>query len=182
VGDFAESRSIYAWIAARNPEDYSSAAQLGYIALLANKLDNSRGWLEKALTIRPGDANAHIMLAEVFYRRNDFAEPVAALRGIAPDDKLLSTYATLNLAKLETFQNQTPYDLEETGEITRLKFVRTDPLPLVRVRVNGAPEAVFFIDTGGSELLLDTDYARQLRIKELGSVQGTFSGGQHAAV
>jgi Aspartyl protease len=68
------------------------------------------------------------------------------------------------------------------GQITHLKFLRTDPLPLVSVRVNGSHEVTFFIDTGGSEIALDTEFARELGVPQFGAVQGTFSGGQHAEV
>ena len=68
------------------------------------------------------------------------------------------------------------------GESTRVKFLRTDPLPLVSVRVNGGDEVTFFIDTGGSEVALDTEFARELDVPQFGAVQGTFSGGQHAEV
>jgi predicted aspartyl protease len=60
--------------------------------------------------------------------------------------------------------------------------VVTDPLPLVRVRVNGGKEVNFLIDTGGSEVTLDTEFARELGIKPLGTEQGTFAGGKTAAV
>jgi len=50
------------------------------------------------------------------------------------------------------------------------------------VRINGGKEVTFFIDTGGSEVTLDTDFAKELGVTQLGSVQGTFSGGQNAEV
>ena len=64
----------------------------------------------------------------------------------------------------------------------RLKLLRTDPLPLVSVRVNGSEEVTFFIDTGGSEVALDSEFARELGVPHFGAVQGTFSGGQHTQV
>jgi hypothetical protein len=48
--------------------------------------------------------------------------------------------------------------------------------------VNGGDEVTFFIDTGGSEVALDTEFARELGAPQFGAVQGTFSGGQHAEV
>ena len=69
-----------------------------------------------------------------------------------------------------------------TGQVRVLKFVKTDPLPLVNVRVNGGEEVTFFIDTGGSEVTLDTDFAKELGVPQFGAVQGTFSGGQHTEV
>ena len=95
---------------------------------------------------------------------------------------LISQYPTLNIAQLESFKGQTPYDIQGDGQTTRLKFLKTDPLPLVSVRVNGGEEVTFFIDTGASEVLLDKDFARELGIPKFGSVQGTFSGGRRADV
>jgi predicted aspartyl protease len=89
----------------------------------------------------------------------------------------------LNVAKLESFKGQTPYEVQGDGDTTRLKFVNTTgPLPVVSVRVNGGEEDTFFIDTGGSELGLDTDFARELGLPNFGKVQGTFSGGEQAEV
>jgi hypothetical protein len=53
---------------------------------------------------------------------------------------------------------------------------------LVSVRANGGDEVTFFIDTGGSEVALDTDFAKELGLPQFGKVQGTFSGGEHADV
>jgi hypothetical protein len=52
----------------------------------------------------------------------------------------------------------------------------------VNVRVNGGEEVTFFIDTGGSEVTLDSEFAKELALPQFGDVQGTFSGGQHTQV
>ena len=124
------------------------------------------------------------MLAETFYRRDDFQKAAAALNGVdVSSNKLIrEQYPTLNVARLESFKGQTPYELQGNGRITRLKFLKTDPLPVVNVRVNGGDEVTFFIDTGGSKVTLDTEFAKELGIPQFGAVQGTFSGGQHAEV
>jgi predicted aspartyl protease len=124
------------------------------------------------------------MLAKVFYRRDDFQKAAASLNGVdVSSNKLIrEQYPTLNVAKLESFKGQTPYELHGNGTSTRLKFVKTDPLPLVNVRVNGGKEVTFFIDTGISEVALDTEFAKELGVPQFGAMQGTFSGGQHADV
>jgi hypothetical protein len=184
VGKFAEAGKLYSQIAAQNPKNYSATLQLGRIALLANRLDDAQKWLEKAITLQPGDADAKVMLAEVFYRRDDFQKAAASLNGVdvSGNKLIISQYPTLNVAKLESFKGQTPYELHGNGTSTRLKFLKTDPLPVVNVRVNGSDEVTFFIDTGGSEVALDTDFAKELGVPQFGAVQGTFSGGQHAEV
>jgi Aspartyl protease/Tetratricopeptide repeat len=183
-GKFAEAGKLYSQIVAKNPKNYSAALQLGRIALLSNRLDDAQKWLEKAITLKPADTDAKVMLAEVFYRRDDFQKAAAALNGVdvASNKLIIEQYPCLNVAKLESFKGQTPYELHGNGTSTRLKFVRTDPLPVVNVRVNGDDEVTFFIDTGGSEVALDTEFAKELGVPQFSAVQGTFSGGQHAEV
>ena len=184
AGKFDAAGKHYSKIVAQNPKDHSAILQLGRIALLSNRLDEAQKWLEKAKTLQPDDTDAKVMLAEVFYRRDDFQKAADSLNGVdVSNNKLIiQQYPTLNVAKLESFKGQKPYDLQGNGESTRLKFVRTEPLPIVNVRVNGGDEVTFFIDTGGSEVALDTDFAKELGVPQFGAVQGTFSGGQHQEV
>jgi hypothetical protein len=184
VGEFAQAGELYARIAADHPDDYSAILQLGRIALLSNRLDDAENWLKAAIKLRPEDADPKVMLAEAYYRRDNFEQAAASLNGVevSTNPLVTSQYPTLNVAKLQSFKGQTPYEVHGNGQITRLKFLRTDPLPLVSVRVNGGEEVTFFIDTGGSEVTLDTDFGRELGVPQFGAVQGTFSGGLHAEV
>jgi len=184
LGKFVEARELYSRIVAQDPNDYSAMLQLGRVALLSNRLDDAQKWLEKAIALRPNETDAKVMLAEVFYRRDDLQKAAASLKGVdVSSNKLItSQYPTLNVAKLESFKGQTPYEVEGNGTSTRLKFVKIDPLPLVNVRINSGEEVTFFIDTGGSEVALDTEFAKELGVPQFGTVQGTFSGGQHAQV
>jgi hypothetical protein len=184
AGKFAEAGKLYSQIAAQNPKDYSATLQLGRIALLSNQLDDAQKWLEKAITLQPDGTDAKVMLAEAFYRRDDFQKAAAALKGVdvSSNKLVIEQYPTLNVAMLESFKGQTPYELRGNGTSTRLKFLKTDPLPVVNVRVNGGREVTFFIDTGGSEVTLDTEFAKELGVPQFAAVQGTFSGGQHTQV
>jgi predicted aspartyl protease len=184
AGKFTEAGKLYSQIVTQNPKHYPATLQLGRIALLSNRLEDAQKWLGKAVTLQRDDADAKVMLAETFYRRDDFQKAAAALNGVdVRSNKLIrEQYPTLNATKLESFKGQTPYELQGKGASTRLKFLKTDPLPVVNVRVNGGDEVTFFIDTGGSEVTLDTEFAKELGIEQFGAVQGTFSGGQHAEV
>jgi hypothetical protein len=183
-GKFAEAGEIYARIVAQDPNDYAAIVQLGRIALLANRLDDAQMWLDRAIALHPDDADAKVMLAEAFWRRDDFQKAAAALNGVdvSSNQLLITQYPALNVAKLESFKGETPYEAQGEGQVTRVKFLKTDPLPLVSVRVNGGDEVTFFIDTGGSEVALDTEFAKELGLPQFGDVQGTFSGGQNAKV
>jgi len=183
AGKFAEAGKIYAQIADKNPKDDYAAQQLGYIALLSNRLDDAQKWLQKAIALNPDNADAKIMLAEVFYRRDDFQHAAAILNQIGPSyATMITNYPTLIAGKLESFKGLTPYQLHGRGDATSLPFIKSEPLPMVTVRVNGSADVTFFIDTGGAELLLDSDFAHELGVKSSGSFQGTFSGGQKAEV
>jgi tetratricopeptide (TPR) repeat protein len=157
LGKFVEARELYAQVVTQDPNNYSATLRLGRIALLSDKLDDAQKWLKKAITLRPKETDAKVMLAEVFYRRDDFQKAAASLKGVdVSNNKLItSQYPTLNVAKLESFKGQTPYEVEGNGASIRLKFVKTNPLPVINVRINGGDEVTFFIDTGGSEITLD---------------------------
>jgi hypothetical protein len=184
LGSLPKPLEHYARKAAQDPNDFAAILGLGRVALLSNRLDDARKWLERAVALQPNDADAKVMLAEAFYRRDDFQKAAASLNGVdvSSNKMIISQYPSLNVAKLLSFKGQTPYEVHGDGQSTRLKFLRTDPLPLVSVRVNGGHEVTFFIDTGGSEIALDTEFARELGVPQFGAVQGTFSGGQHAEV
>lgn len=59
-------------------------------------------------------------------------------------------------------------------------FVVTDPLPVVKVTINGV-DHLFLIDTGAPDIVLDSDFANELGLKPGGAQTGTFAGGAQAA-
>jgi thioredoxin-like negative regulator of GroEL len=176
AGEFDKAHELYARAVTNNPNDYSAVLQLGHIALLSNQLEDAQQWLEQALRLRPGDTDAKVMVAEAFYRHDDFQRAAAALNGVdvSTNKLIIEQYPTLNVAKLASFKGETPYELHGDGQSTRLKFIRSDPLPLVNVLVNGGEEVTFFIDTGGSEVTLDTEFAKELGLPQFGDVGAPF--------
>jgi tetratricopeptide (TPR) repeat protein len=127
-GKFAEAGKLYEEITAQNPKEDAAIVQLGRIALLSNRLDDAQMWLEKAVALRPDDADAKVMLAEAFWRRGDFQRAAAALNGVdvSGNQLLISQYPALNVAKLESFKGQTPYEVQGEGQTTRVKFLKTE--------------------------------------------------------
>jgi hypothetical protein len=53
---------------------------------------------------------------------------------------------------------------------------------MVRVRVNGGHEVNFFIDTGAAEVILDTEFAKEVGATVFGSATGTFVGDRQAPI
>jgi tetratricopeptide (TPR) repeat protein len=84
AGKFADAAKLYGKIVDKNSKDVAAIQQLGYIALLGNQLNDAQKWLEKAIALKPDNSEAKIMLAEVFYRRNDFPKAAAILKQIGP--------------------------------------------------------------------------------------------------
>ncbi|MBI4241097.1 MAG: aspartyl protease family protein [Candidatus Rokubacteria bacterium] len=142
-------------------------------ALLGNRLDEARRWLGRAVEIEPGEKEPAALLAEVHYRCGEFRQAASLFRAAG---------AEAVAENLESFKTSVPYAIEGEARATRVKFIHTDPLPLVAVRVNGGEEVNFIIDTGAAEVCIDTEFTGQVGAARSGSVSGTFGGGQRAAV
>lgn len=172
TGHFPEAEKLYAAALSQDPKNAAAALRLGRIALLGNRLEEAEKWLNQALAIQPGDKLAQRSLAEVYRRRDDFerAAPLLASAGREGEAK-----------KLASFKGVVPYQIEGPAQETHLKFVHTDPLPLIQVKVNGQ-EVSFILDTGGGEVILDPELAQKAGVVSVGSETGTFAGGKSAEV
>jgi hypothetical protein len=168
-GSFAEAEKIYREVLTKNPKDFRSNLRLGHIALLANRLDDAQKWLAQAIELKPRETEYISLLAEVWYRKDKFELAAPLLRSIGREAMA---------KKLESFKNVSPYQIEGETRSTSLRFVMTDPLPVIQVRVNGSEAVNFFIDTGGPEVMVDTDFAKEMGTAQFGSETGVFAGGQ----
>ncbi len=74
------------------------------------------------------------------------------------------------------------YEIKMGDNPVRVPFVATDPLPILMVRVNGARNAYFKLDTGAGPVMLNSELANELGIKAKDGSIGTFAGGKHAPV
>jgi len=172
-GQFADAGKLYAEVSDRDPQDYHAALRLGDIAVLGNRLDEAEKWLTKAIALEPDEKAAKILLAEAYYRRDEFLKAAPLLEAAGQEAKA---------KKLASFKGLTPYQLEGKGQETAVKFVVTSPLPVVQVRINAGKEVTFFLDTGASEVCLDTEFAKELGVESFGAEEGTFAGGKKTAV
>ncbi|MGC2359046.1 MAG: aspartyl protease family protein [Thermoplasmata archaeon] len=169
AGDFEGAARRASGIPLNTSLAHSELLAIGRIALLQNRLD----WAERAFSVAlEGDPNAKIasLLGETFYRADAF-------EAAAPWFRELGRLAMSR--KLESFAGSRPYE-PRTVRGVRLRFVRTDPLPVVRVRINGRATGNFFVDTGGSELYLDSEFAERVGATRFGMEEGTYAGGKSA--
>ncbi len=171
-GKFAEAEKAYLAALSRRPQNPEVLTRLGSIALLSNRFADAEKWLKEALAAKPDEAKAKSLLAESFIRRDEFAQAAPLLRAVGDISKA---------EQLESFKDARPYALEAEAESTSLKFVMADPLPVVKVMVNGHEPANFFIDTGAGEVIIDPAFAKEVGAVEFGSQTGTFAGGKKAS-
>ncbi len=172
AGKFSEAKKLYARVLAYDPKNFQATARQGEIAQLANRLHHAEKWLTKAIALNPDDPDPRLSLAEVSYRRDDFSKAAPLFQAAGREAKA---------KKLGSFKGLVPYQIEGKAEVTHLNFVMTDPLPVVQVRVNGSPEVNFFIDTGGAEVIIDTEFGKEVGAVQFGSAIGTYAGGKQAA-
>jgi predicted aspartyl protease len=169
AGNFVEAKNEYAQIVAKQPKDLKALIYLGYISLLQNKLDEAESWLLKAAGIKPNFSAINSFFADLYYRKNDFAKAVPYFRAIGRESMAL---------KLENFGNTKPYQIAEFDEVS-ISFIVTNPLPFIRVKINGKFEGNFILDTGGGEIILDENFAKEVGIETFGKPEtGEFGGGK----
>jgi Aspartyl protease/Tetratricopeptide repeat len=167
-GFFPEAESVYTDALQKNPGDTKINTLLGMIELFSNRLDESEKYLRRAAQNGPFQNVAQNLLGEVFYRRDKFPEAAQWFRAGGSAERA---------GPLETFGDAAPYTINGSAGETRLEFVTTDPLPIVRVRVNGGEAASFLIDTGGAEVQVDSEFARRLNLISAGGGSATLLDG-----
>lgn len=158
-GRFAEADVGYMKVLKADSKNLKALLKRGYIALLSNRFTEAKRFLSQAARLAPENLGPKVLLPEVFYRMDEFEQAALLFRAIGREAVA---------KKLESFQSTVPYQLAGPEE-TRLEFVMTDPLPVVKVRLNDSEPVNFFIDTGGAELILDAEFAEEAGVTEFGS-------------
>ena len=166
-GDFAEAEKIYRDAVNDDPQNYAATLKLGNIALLGNRYREAEDFLKKAMALNPAEAAPKAFLAEIYYRQDRFAEAAPLFRAAGKDEKA---------QWLESFKNRIANQIEPGVNETSVKFEAVDPLPIIKMKINGR-EAEFLIDTGGAELGLDSEWAKELGVEKAGKITVNFAGG-----
>jgi len=173
AGQFAEAERAYVQVPPGDPGYFRAVVRSGYLALLSNKLEEARQRLARALEMKPDDRAALSLMAEAWYRSDDFEQAGRLFKAMGREARA---------AQLQSFKDVSPCRVEGRSPISILKFVVTDPLPVVEVRINQGKKVNVFIDTGGAELIVDTELAQEVGLPVFGSETGTFAGGKQSGV
>lgn len=166
AGDFEKAEPEIRKALARDPNDLLALRLLGRIQLFRNRLKEASETLRRAVQVAPDDVAAVQDLATAYYRMDDYV-PAADLYRILGEGVLHAKYSALG--------RLIPYVIHWDDEPAILSFVRRDPLPTVRLRVNGI-KGLFILDTGSGEVVLDGKFAQKVRAKGVGVRTETFSG------
>src|SRR5262249_31169634 len=127
--------------------------------------------LTKAVQLKPEDRAAKKLLAQFYYRQDNFEKAAPLYRALEAESVA---------KKLESFKGIIPYQIEGKADVAQIPFLHTDPLPHIEVKVNGAEAVNFIIDPGGSEVYLDPALAKKVGAAQFGSTTGTYGGGLQA--
>jgi predicted aspartyl protease len=171
AGRFVEARAAYARAVSLDPNSYDALLGIGKIDVLRNDQNDAELELSKARLLRPDAAEPKALLAEMFYRRADFRRAAPLFREIGQSAKA---------SQLASFGLNAPYRSDSGVDTITLKFVMTDPLPVIQVKVNGHGPVNFLIDTGAAEVILDPEFAGEVGATSAGTVTGTYAGGLKA--
>ena len=74
------------------------------------------------------------------------------------------------------------FTVKDAGASAIVPFIATDPLPVIRVKLDGRRDANFLIDTGAPAVVLDPSVAKELGLKIEDAGMGVFAGGLRAPI
>ncbi|HZO95521.1 MAG TPA: retropepsin-like aspartic protease [Candidatus Baltobacteraceae bacterium] len=134
-----------------------------------------------ALAARPDDVDALVGLGTVRLYGGNLAAARSTLMkaaALAPSDARIAERLR-SIARVES----RPGDLRVTMDRSEVDvpFVVTDPLPMIRARIDGH-DATLVIDTGATTIALSAAAARRFGIALHPAGQGVFAGGRTAAI
>ena len=170
-GQFDAAEAGYQAVPKTSPGYEGALRQLGAIALYRNHPQEAELRLRNALAHNPADTRCASLLAETLNREGKFAEMVQLLRQFGRPERA---------AEFELFGKSQPYRVRGRAAPVTIPFVQPNPLPAIAAKANDL-EGLFLIDTGGAEVLLDPEFAREAHVATTANAQGASSAGRPAA-
>ncbi|TDD35048.1 hypothetical protein E1287_14825 [Actinomadura sp. KC06] len=167
-GRFAEAEAGYRHRLRGNPDDAHAAARIGYLALLANRFGDAERYLARAVRLDPADEFSLYQLADSFVRRDRLGEAAFWLR--KTQNQTNHAMATL----YERVQGR-PWRVHGPHS-TAVPLLGLDPLPHMRVSINGRPPKIFLLDTGATSAGFSVQVADEAGLEEISSSQGSADG------
>ena len=182
-GDFYESERILLKVIKSDPGNVEVLEKLGTISLWKNNTEKAERYFKEAINRKSWFGNIWPFNAQLKYRlastylRADRLKEAAFLFSKAAGPFAIGPFKELSVKgrQLALFGKDAPYIIEGEDE-TNIEFVVLDPLPIVKVGVNGFEPVNFFIDTGGEEIILDSNFAKEVGATIVGKVPQEYAG------
>ncbi|MBV8197782.1 MAG: aspartyl protease family protein [Candidatus Eremiobacteraeota bacterium] len=159
----------------------NAPAATGDAAFARGDFDAAFRAYSAAVIVAPNDFGAVLGLGTMDLYRGDLAAAqlylAKALQLNPSDDR-----AKRRMRALQQLQDKPgDFDISMTQSEADVPFVVTDPLPMIRAKINGA-NAFFLIDTGAPGVELSAATATRLHVPMHMSGEGVFAGGMKAQV
>lgn len=160
------------------------SSSVGDDQFASGEFEEAQHTYELALGKKPDDAAvlAKVARARLFNGQEHQAIDLAGRAlAVSPNDPIALSVLNTAQARLSAL-DPANFGMKPLGSPTTIKFVATDPLPLLGVTINGTRQAIFFIDTGAPNIIVSPQLAQELGMPVTAAGQGTFAGGRRANV
>ncbi len=149
-------------------------------AFKSGDFDQAKQGYSAALKANPANADALAGMATVELYENNLSQSKldaqAALKLDPASDRAKRVMRTISVRTGEPGA----FQIKQTGDAI-LPFIVSNPLPVVRMKLNGA-DANVLIDTGAPNFVIRKDFALAHNMKITAAGQGVFAGGRTAQV
>jgi len=167
IGRTDDAARIFHRVIDQRPDDAAARGSLGKLALFDGRLDEA----ESLLSIAGDEADVRRDLFATRLRRGDWAGASKLAEEVNENGRV---------PMLDQLAEDAPFKISGDSE-AKIMWVRSWPVPLVKVRLNG--ESVLFgIDTGAADLLIDPMWASRAKIAKPGGQSVAFWCGTRFSV
>ena len=172
AGRFSEAAVIYRQLCSNFPERLGIRARLGYLALLANDLDDAVKHLSQAINLGHRSRRTLAHLADAYYRMGRLGSAAYCYQRLDREG-LAGTLAVM--------QDLDVYRVSRSDVSVDIPWLAAAPLPVIEVKINGR-KANMILDTGAGDTVIDTRLALDAGIRLGGQEHREFAGGMLAEV
>lgn len=172
AGRFDEAAVIYQQLCSNLPERLDIRARLGYLALLANDLDDAVKHLSQAINLGHRSRRTLSHLADAYYRMGRLGSAAYCYQHLDREG-LAGTLAVM--------QDLDVYRFSSSDVSVDVPWLAAAPLPVIEVQINGR-KANMVLDTGAGDTVIDARLALDAGIRLGGQEHREFAGGMPAEV
>jgi tetratricopeptide (TPR) repeat protein len=176
------SLSLPGW--ADPPGGLAPSAASAEAAFRAGDFATAGPLYEQVLAADPDQAQALKGLARIrLYEEHRQAAKDLARRGLAAHAQDRDLQRVIQVADARDAAFAEPnFRVRDPQRDYRIPFLATDPLPLLRARLNGTQDVLLLLDTGAGTLIIDPEVAAKLGLPLQDAGKGTFAGGRQAGL